>query len=62
MQTQGGHMLDWVLTFLILALVAGVFGFGGIAVASAEIARTIFSIFLLLFVISLIFHLVDRDI
>ena len=55
-------MLDWVLTFLILALVAGVFGFGGIAVASAEIARTIFSIFLLLFVISLIFHLVDRDI
>jgi uncharacterized membrane protein YtjA (UPF0391 family) len=54
-------MLDWVFTFLILALVAAVFGFTGIAVASAEIAKVIFTIFIILFVISLIFHIVDRE-
>jgi len=41
--------------FLIIALVAAVFGFGGIAVASAGIAKLLFYIFLVLFVISLIF-------
>jgi uncharacterized membrane protein YtjA (UPF0391 family) len=61
-KNQGGYMLDWVLTFLILAIVAAVFGFTGIAVASAEIARVIFSIFIILFIVSLILHLVDRDI
>jgi uncharacterized membrane protein YtjA (UPF0391 family) len=61
-KNQGGYMLDWVLTFLILAIVAAVFGFTGIAVASAEIARVIFYIFIILFIVSLILHLVDRDI
>jgi uncharacterized membrane protein YtjA (UPF0391 family) len=32
-------MLEWVLTFLVLAVVAGILGFTGIAIASAEIAR-----------------------
>jgi uncharacterized membrane protein YtjA (UPF0391 family) len=48
-------MLGWAVVFLIIALVAAVFGFGGIAVASAGIAKLLFFIFLVLFVISLVF-------
>jgi uncharacterized membrane protein YtjA (UPF0391 family) len=45
-------MLGWVVTFLIIALVAGVLGFGGIAGASVEIAKIIFFIAVVLFLVS----------
>jgi uncharacterized membrane protein YtjA (UPF0391 family) len=45
-------MLGWVATFLIIALIAGVLGFGGIAGASIEIAKTIFFIAVILFLVS----------
>lgn len=45
-------MLSWVVTFLIIALVAGLLGFGGIAGASIEIAKMVFFIAIVLFVIS----------
>jgi uncharacterized membrane protein YtjA (UPF0391 family) len=45
-------MLGWVLTFLVLALIAGILGFGGIAGASVEIAKAIFFIAVILFLIS----------
>jgi uncharacterized membrane protein YtjA (UPF0391 family) len=45
-------MLSWVVTFLIIALIAGVLGFGGIAGASIEIAKTIFFIAVILFIVS----------
>jgi len=48
-------MLRWVVTFLVIALVAALFGFGGLAEGAAEIAKIIFYIFLVLLVISLIF-------
>ena len=48
-------MLGWAVMFLIIAIVAAIFGFGGIAAASAGIAKLLFFIFLALFVISLIF-------
>jgi len=48
-------MLGWAVVFLIIALVAAVFGFGGIAATSAGIAKLLFFIFLVLFVVSLIF-------
>ena len=48
-------MLGWAVVFLIIALVAEIFGFGGIAAASAGIAKLLFFIFLVLFVISLVF-------
>jgi uncharacterized membrane protein YtjA (UPF0391 family) len=38
-------MLNWALLFLIVALVAGVFGFAGLAVAAAGIAKFISAIF-----------------
>jgi uncharacterized membrane protein YtjA (UPF0391 family) len=45
-------MLGWVVTFLIVALIAGVLGFGGVAGASIEIAKIIFFIAVVLFVVS----------
>ena len=46
-------MLYWSLMFLIVALVAAVFGFGGIASTAAGIAQILFVIALVLFVVSL---------
>jgi uncharacterized membrane protein YtjA (UPF0391 family) len=45
-------MLSWVVTFFIIALIAGVLGFAGIAGASIEIAKTIFFIAVILFLVS----------
>jgi uncharacterized membrane protein YtjA (UPF0391 family) len=47
-------MLGWVVTLLIIALIAGVLGFGGIAGASVEIAKIIFFIAVVLFLTSAI--------
>ena len=47
-------MLYYALVFLVVALIAGVLGFGGVAFASAEIAKICFFVFLILFVVSLI--------
>lgn len=48
-------MLYWALVFFIIALIAAAFGFGGIIVGSAVgIAKVLFFIFLVLFIISLI--------
>jgi uncharacterized membrane protein YtjA (UPF0391 family) len=45
-------MLSWVITFLVIALIAGILGFGGIAGASVEIAKIIFFIAVVLFLVS----------
>lgn len=47
-------MLSWAVTFFIIAIVAAIFGFGGIASASASIAQLLFFVFLALFVIALL--------
>ena len=49
-------MLGWSITFLIIALIAGVFGFGLVASASMGIAKILFFIFAVLFVLSLFFR------
>ena len=51
-------MLGWALTFLIIALIAAVLGFGGIAGFAIEIAKIIFFVAIVLFVISAIFALI----
>lgn len=51
-------MLSWALIFFALAIIAGIFGFGGIASASAGIAQILFVIFLVLFIGSLILRLI----
>lgn len=47
------HMLSWAALFLVIAIVAAIFGFGGIVSAAASIAKVLFFIFLILFLISL---------
>jgi uncharacterized membrane protein YtjA (UPF0391 family) len=47
-------MLGWAVTFLIVALVAAVLGFGGIAGAAIDIAKIIFFVAILLFAIAAI--------
>ena len=49
-------MLGWAIGFFIAALVAAVFGFGGIASAFTGIAIILFWVFLALFVLSLLFN------
>src|SRR5690606_16659456 len=44
-QTKGATMLRWALIFLVVALIAALFGFGGIAGAAAGIAKFIFFAF-----------------
>jgi uncharacterized membrane protein YtjA (UPF0391 family) len=48
------RMLSWTLTFLVIALVAGALGFRGLSATSANIARLLFGLFLILFVVSLV--------
>ena len=52
--------MHYSLVFFLIAIVAAVFGFGGIAVGAAEIAKILFVIFLVLFLGSLIVGLVNR--
>lgn len=47
-------MLGWTLTFLLIALIAGGLGFFGLAGTAMGIARVLFVIFLVLFLVSVI--------
>lgn len=51
-------MLRWALIFLVIALVAALFGFGGIAATATNIAQILFYIFLVLFLVALLFGLI----
>ncbi len=48
-------MIGWAITFLVIALIAAVLGFGGIAGTAVGIAKIIFFVAIILFVLSLIF-------
>jgi uncharacterized membrane protein YtjA (UPF0391 family) len=50
-------LLKWALIFLLISIVAAVFGFTGISVASADIARVLFFIFLVIFLVLLVLGL-----
>lgn len=45
-------MLHWAIGFLIIALIAAILGFGGIAGTAVGIAKTLFFVFIVLFLIS----------
>ena len=49
-------MLIWAFLFFIVSIIAAIFGFGGVAAASAGIAQVLFYVFLGLFVLSLLVH------
>ena len=47
-------MLNWAFTFLVLGLIAALFGFFGIAGASIGIAKILFFVFLVMFAVMLL--------
>jgi len=49
-------MLYWALLFFVVAIIAAVLGFGGIAVAASDIAQVLFFVFLVFFVVALFMH------
>ncbi len=54
-------MLHYAAVFFVVAVVAAVFGFGGIATGAVEIAKILFFVFLVLFVGSLVWGLMNRN-
>jgi uncharacterized membrane protein YtjA (UPF0391 family) len=55
-------MLYWSLVFLLIAIVAGILGFGGVAFAAAGLAKILFFVFLIVFLASLVMHLSRRGV
>lgn len=54
-------MLRWSAVFLVIAIIAAVLGYGGIAADAAEIAKVLFFIFLGIFVVTLILGFVAGE-
>lgn len=54
-------MLYWAVVFFVIAIIAGLFGFGAIASASAGIAQILFFVFAALFVLTLLLRLIPRQ-
>ncbi len=50
-------LLKWALIFFLISIVAAVFGFTGISMATADIARILFYIFLVIFLVLLVLGL-----
>lgn len=48
-------MLNWAIAFLVIALVAALLGFGGIAGVAVELAKIVFFVAIVLFLISVVF-------
>ena len=55
-----GNLLYYAVVFLIVAVVAAVFGFGGVAGTAMEGAKLLFWVAIILFVITLIASAVRR--
>ena len=53
-------MLRWAVIFFIIALVAAVLGFGGIAAGASEIGKILFYVFLLIFVVTLVMGMIRK--
>jgi uncharacterized membrane protein YtjA (UPF0391 family) len=53
-------MLSWALAFLVVAIIAAIFGFGGIAGTAVSIAKLIFFVAIILFLVSAVMHLIRR--
>jgi uncharacterized membrane protein YtjA (UPF0391 family) len=53
-------MLGWVVTFLVIGLIAAVLGFGGLAGASFAAAKIIFFVAIILLLLSIVFGAIRR--
>lgn len=54
-------MLHYAVVFLVIALIAAVFGFGGIAAGAVGIAKTLFFVFVIMAVVSFVVALVKKS-
>jgi uncharacterized membrane protein YtjA (UPF0391 family) len=54
------EMLHYAVVFLVIALIAAVFGFGGIAAGAVEIAKILFFVFVVMAVVTFVIGLVRR--
>jgi uncharacterized membrane protein YtjA (UPF0391 family) len=52
-------MLNWIITFFVLAVIAAILGFGGLAGTFASIAQFLAGLFVILFIASLIYSLIS---
>jgi uncharacterized membrane protein YtjA (UPF0391 family) len=55
-----GNLLHWAVVFLVVAIIAALLGFGGVAGTAMEGARMLFWVALVLLIISLVFGLIRR--
>lgn len=53
-------MLHYAIVFFVVALIAAVFGFGGIAAGAVEIAKILFFIFVIMAVVTFVISLVRK--
>jgi uncharacterized membrane protein YtjA (UPF0391 family) len=53
-EKEDNQMLNWAITFLVIALIAGILGLSGIAGAATQIAWILFVVFLVLFLVGLV--------
>ena len=51
-------MISWAISFLVVALIAAVFGFGGITGVAIELAKIVFFVAIILFLISAVVGIV----
>jgi uncharacterized membrane protein YtjA (UPF0391 family) len=51
---EGPTMLYWAAVFFVIAIVAAILGFGGLAAGAASIAKVLFVVFLILTAVSLL--------
>lgn len=55
-----GNLLYWAIVFLVVAIIAALLGFGGIAGTASSAASLLFWIAIILFVVSLVVGLAKR--
>ena len=53
-------MLYWAAVFFVIAVVAAIFGFGGVAASAVGIAKILFFVFVVLFIASGVMHMLQR--
>lgn len=58
---QGNQMLHYSVVFLVIALIAAVFGFGGIAAGAVEIAKILFFLFAIMAIVSFVLSLIRKN-
>jgi uncharacterized membrane protein YtjA (UPF0391 family) len=56
-QLQEFPMLGWSIIFFVVAIIAAVFGFGGLSQDLAGIAKILFFIFIVIFAVTGLMHL-----